>query len=85
MKTIGLHSVFEIKGIYITPAKKIIGIPIFRQDNQEYREFPKCVELWQKTEDGDMQLQKRWRKKSITYIEYSDIPNTWVEPRALQK
>jgi hypothetical protein len=82
MKTINLHNSLDIKGIYVTPANKIIGIPLFRQNGQEYRESPKCVELWQKNGDGGMHLKKRWRKTSITYIEYADIPNTWVEPRA---
>lgn len=84
MKTIRLQNTFEIKGIYVTPANKIIGIPLFRQKGQEYREYPKSVELWQRNGDGLMHLQKRWMKKSITYIEYTDMPNTWVKPRALQ-
>lgn len=84
MKTIPLHPAFDINGIYVTPANKTVGIPLFRQNGQEYREFPKSVELWQRNGDGKMHLKKRWRKTSITYIEYADIPNTWVEPRALQ-
>ncbi len=84
MKTILFHPAFDIKGIYISPANKTVGIPLFRQNGQEYREFPKSVELWQRNGDGKMHLKKRWRKTSITYIEYADIPNTWVEPRALQ-
>ncbi|HZX62366.1 MAG TPA: hypothetical protein VFE66_04055 [Bacteroidales bacterium] len=83
MKTIPLHPAFNIKGIYVTPANKTIGIPLFRQNSQEYREFPKSVELWQRNGEGRMHLKKRWRKTSITYIEYADSPNTWVEPRAL--
>jgi hypothetical protein len=85
MKTIRLHHAFDINGIYVTLANKIIGIPLFRQNGQEYREFPKTVELWQRNGDGRMHLKKRWRKTSIVYIEYADTPNTWVEPRALQK
>ncbi|HZX61592.1 MAG TPA: hypothetical protein VFE66_00185 [Bacteroidales bacterium] len=84
METILFHPAFDIKGIYISPANKTVGIPLFRQNGQEYREFPKSVELWQRNGDGKMHLKKRWRKTSITYIEYADIPNTWVEPRALQ-
>ena len=84
MKTILFHPAFDINGIYVTPANKTVGIPLFRQNGQEYREFPKSVELWQRNGDGGMHLKKRWRKTSITYIEYADIPNTWVEPRALQ-
>jgi len=84
MKTIPLHPAFEIKGIYVSPANKTVGIPLFRQNGQEYREFPKSVELWQRNGDGKMHLKKRWRKTSITYIEYADLPNTWVEPRALR-
>ncbi|TRZ76154.1 MAG: hypothetical protein D4R97_01205 [Bacteroidetes bacterium] len=84
MKTIDLHPAFDIKGIYVSPANKTIGIPLFRQNGQEYREFPKSVELWQRNGDGKMHLKKRWRKTSITYIEYADVPNTWVEPRAHQ-
>jgi len=83
MKTIRLHPAFDINGIYVTPANKTVGIPLFRQNGQEYREFPKSVELWQRNGDGKMHLKKRWRKTSITYIEYADSPNTWVEPRAL--
>ena len=85
MKTIGNQIKSEIKGIYVTPTNKVIGIPFFPQNGQEYREFQTHVELWQKSPNGRMQLQKVWRKKTITYIEYSDTPNTWVEPRALQK
>ena len=84
METILFHPAFDIKGIYISPANKTVGIPLFRQNGQEYREFPKSIELWQRNGDGKMHLKKRWRKTSITYIEYADIPNTWVEPRALQ-
>jgi len=84
MKTIANHKAFDINGIYVTPANKILGIPLFRQIGQEYRESPKCVELWQRNGDGRMHLKKRWRKTSIAYIEYADMPNTWVEPRALQ-
>ncbi|MCX6247614.1 MAG: hypothetical protein NTW10_07760 [Bacteroidetes bacterium] len=85
MKTIGPKDSFDIKGIYVTPANNIIGIPLFRQQDQEYRENPRCVELWQKNGDGRMHLKKRWRSKSVAYIEYADDPNTWVEPRALQQ
>jgi hypothetical protein len=81
MKTLGPINHHDIKGIYVKPANKIIGIPLFRQQGQEYREYPKYVELWQKNGDGRMHLKKRWRKSSITYIEYTDLPNTWVEPR----
>jgi hypothetical protein len=84
MKTILFHHAFDINGIYVTPANKTVGIPLFRQNGQEYREFPKSVELWQRNGDGGMHLKKRWRKTSITYIEYADVPNTWVEPRAFQ-
>ena len=85
MKTVNFRSGYEIKGIYITPQNKIIGIPMFVISGQEIREFPKCVELWQKNGDGKMHLKRRWRKTSIAYIEYSDTPNTWVEPRSLQR
>ena len=85
MKTIGSKDTSEIKGIYVTPSNEVIGIPFFRQNGQEYREFQKRVELWQKSPGGRMHLQKSWRKKTITYIEYSDTPNTWVQPRALEK
>jgi len=83
METIALRNLNEIKGIYVTNTNKIHGLPVFRQNDQEFREFPKHVELWQKNGDGRMHLKKTWRKKSITYIEYADIPNTWVKPRAL--
>jgi hypothetical protein len=83
MKTIHQNSITDIQGIYITPVNKIIGIPLFRQNGQEFRELPNTVELWQKNGDGKMHLRKTWRKKSIKYIEYADLPNTWVEPRAL--
>jgi hypothetical protein len=85
MKSFGLNRTGEVKGIYLTPVNRIVGIPLFLQRGQEFRESPKWVELWQKNGDGNMHLMRRWRKKSIGYIEYSDIPNTWVEPRALQK
>jgi len=85
MKTNRIHNSFEIKGIYVTPANRIIGIPLFRQNGQEYREYRKSVELWQKNGDKKIHLKKRWRQLSIAYIEYADIPNTWVEPRTLQK
>jgi hypothetical protein len=84
MKTIQLHTAFAINGIYLTPANKTTGIPLFRQNGQEYRERSKTVELWQRNGDGKMHLKKRWRKSSILYIEYADIPNTWVQPRAQQ-
>lgn len=84
MKTIHLHTAFEINGIYVTPANKIIGIPLFRQNGQEYRERQKTIELWQRNGDGKMHLKRRWRKSSIQYIEYADFPNAWVQPRALQ-
>jgi hypothetical protein len=83
MKTIHQTNSVDIKGIYITPVNNIIGIPLFRQNGQEFRELLNTVELWQKNGDGRMHLRKTWRKKSIKYIEYTDLPNTWVEPRAL--
>jgi hypothetical protein len=85
MKTLGYNSTFDIRGIYVTPANKIIGSPLFRHQGQEYRENQKYVELWQKNGDGRMHLKKRWRNSSIAYIEYSDLPNTWVEPRSHQQ
>ena len=84
MKSIHDHNLLEIRGIYVTPANKIIGIPLLRQNGQEFHESAHSVELWQSNGKGRMQLKKTWRKKSITYIEYADIPNTWVEPRALK-
>jgi hypothetical protein len=84
MKTTAPQNTFDIKGIYVTSTNQIIGIPLFRQDGQEYREYPQCVELWQTNGDGNMHLKKRW-KKSIAYIEYADVPNTWVEPRELKR
>jgi hypothetical protein len=84
MTTIQTQDSFEIIGIFIIPANDIIGIPMFRQNDQEFREYNKFIELWQKNEDGRLSLQKRWRKTSIAYIEYADMPNFWVEPRSIQ-
>ena len=44
----------------------------------------KCVELWQQNEDKNMHLKKRWRKTSISHIEYVAIPNIWIDARASQ-
>ena len=84
METMYLKSSSEINGIYVSPANKVIGIPLFRQNGQEFRESCKCVELWQKNGDHQMHLKKRWRKTSISHIEYADIPNIWIEARASQ-
>ena len=83
MKTMQLQYSTGIHGIYITPANKVIGIPLFLQNGQEFRESSKCVELWQKNGDKKMHLKKRWRKTSISYIEYSGMPNIWIEARSL--
>ena len=83
MKSINLKPL-EIKGIYVTSSKRIIGIPMFRQEGQEYKEYPKCVELWQKNGDGKMHRIRTWRKASVTCVEYADTPNTWVSPRLLE-
>jgi hypothetical protein len=84
METMQLHNSSEIHGIYVTPAHKVIGIPLFRQNGQEFRESPKCVELWQKNSEKKMHLKKRWRKTSISYIEYEGIPNIWIEAKSFQ-
>jgi hypothetical protein len=81
MRTINLQGTSAINGVYLTPANKVIGIPLFRQDNQEFRETSKFIELWQKNGDGMMHLRKCWRKKTVAFIEYDDLPNTWVVPR----
>jgi hypothetical protein len=81
MKTIVNNSQNDIRGIYITHAHDTIGTPLFRTQGQEYRENVRSVELWQVNGDGRMHLKKRWRKSSVTFIEYCDLPNTWVEPR----
>jgi hypothetical protein len=84
MRTIGFEMPREIKGIYVKNSNRIVGIPLFRQKGQEFREHSSGIELWQVNGDGHMHLKRRWRKKSIGFIEYSDIPNTWVQPRAFQ-
>jgi hypothetical protein len=77
------QNTFEINGVFVVSPHKIIGIPMIRQNGQEFREYYKFIELWQKNEDGKMHLLKRWRKTSIAYIQYTDMPNFWVEPRSV--
>ena len=84
METMQLKNSSEIYGIYVSPANKVIGIPLFRQNGQEFRESIKCVELWQRNGDNNMHLTKRWRKTSISHIEYVAIPNIWIDARASQ-
>jgi len=82
MKTINFENALDIKGIYVVPSKRIVGIPLFCQKGQEFRESPNCFELWQQNGDDKMHLVRRWKKKSIRYIEYAGLPNVWVQPKA---
>ena len=79
MKTTGIQLPSNITGIYVTLANKVTGIPLFRQNGQEFRESERFVELWQENERNKMEIKKRWRKTSVSFIEYDDKPNIWIE------
>jgi hypothetical protein len=70
-----------ITGIYVNMSNRNLGLPVFRQKDQEYNEQPGSIELWQKNGDGKMHFIKSWRKRNISHIEFLDVPNTWVPSR----
>ena len=76
-----LNNPHGITGIYVNQAHRNVGLPVFRQKNQELQEQPASIELWQKNGDGKMHFIKSWRKRSISHIECVETPNTWVPTR----
>jgi hypothetical protein len=68
-------------GIYVNLSNRNVGLPVFRQKDQEIHEQPGSIELWQKNGDGKMHFIKSFRKRNISHIEFANMPNTWVPTR----